>query len=128
MKKIILIFTLIFAVSISRAFADKKLSAYFTSEKIISQIMEKLNADFTSKESKAIADYIRLKNFSLEDALSLENGIYFLSYEVRVDFNDEKKRSKLKNALLNSPTRYYVILTYDTAQKMILNLETRTNN
>lgn len=111
--------------------ADEKLSeiyASFTGEKMLSQIAEKLNADFTGDESKAIADYVRLENIALEDAVSLGNGIYFLAYEVRVDFSDEKKRSNLQDSLSGFPTRHFVILTYDSAQKMILNLGTRANN
>ena len=70
-------------------------------------------------ELNALADYVALENYRLQNAIPLGQGVFFLNYAVRVDWSGNKV-PKSADALLQPKYNYYLILTYSTAEKSIL--------
>ena len=98
--------------------------AFFSGEQMRSKIVartrrfaEELPGD--KDELNALADYVALENYRLQNAIPLGQGVFFLNYAVRVDWS-EKKVPKSADALLQPKYNYYLILTYSTAEKEIL--------
>lgn len=75
---------------------------------------------FDKKSMTAIADYVELDNYALRNVFALENEIFFLNYEVRIDWSN-KKTPKSAEDLFPAKFSYYLLLTYNIREKKIQN-------
>ena len=105
---------------------SEKEEKFFSGNKMQSQLIEEIQKFAAEKERKlpfdkksieTVEEYVKLENYTLKNAIPLDDRLIFLNYQIRTDTSG-KKIPKNEN-LLPHKFSYYLLVTYNLSENKI---------
>lgn len=105
---------------------SEKEEKFFSGNKMQSQLIEEIQKfaaekerelPFDKKSIETVEEYVKLKNYTLKNAIPLDDRLIFLNYQIRTDTSG-KKIPKSEN-LMPHKFGYYLLVTYNLSENKI---------